>query len=327
VALGGLLAQATAALRIAGVPSPSADAELLAAHVLGVPRSRLPGIDVAPPEAARRLGDLVRRRCERVPLQHLTGSVGFRYLTLEVGSGVFVPRPETEVVAGFAIDALRRGQRRRDHGVTAPPEAHVRGSADGITSPIVVDLCTGSAAIALAVAHEVPGSRVYAVDVDDAALAWARRNAASTGLAVTLCHADVGIGGQGPSVRDVPPVETALADLFGRVDCVVANPPYLPDADRWALEPEVSRHDPARALWAGPDGLDGLRAVAGVARHLLCPGGLFVAEHADTHGSLAPGLLAASGGWTDIADHADLAGRPRFVTARRAQPATGRSNP
>jgi release factor glutamine methyltransferase len=171
------LAAATGALRGAGVASAAVDAELLAAYALGVPRSRLPVLGVAPPEAVRRFDDLIRRRCERVPLQHLTGSAGFRHLVLEVGPGVFVPRPETEVVAGFVIDFLRSDRKRCDHGFSA----HV-----------VVDLCTGSGAIALSVAHEVPGSRVYAVDVDETALTWAHRNVVGTGAAVTLCRADVG---------------------------------------------------------------------------------------------------------------------------------------
>jgi release factor glutamine methyltransferase len=180
----------------------------------------------------------------------------------------------------------------------------------------VVDLCTGSAAVALAVAQEVPGSEVHAVDVDEGALAWARRNVEDTGLAVTLWHADVGIPGQAQAPA-APRVETVLADLLGRVDCVISNPPYLPDADVDVVAPEVGWHDPGLALWAGPDGLDGLRAVAAVAFRLLRPGGWFVAEHADAHGDAAPELLVAGGGWVDVVDHLDLAGRPRFVTARR----------
>jgi release factor glutamine methyltransferase len=305
VALPRLLSDAAATLRAAGVASPDADARMLAAHALGVPRSRLAGVDAVGSAAAGRFAELIGRRARREPLQHITGSAGFRHLTLAVGPGVFVPRPETELVAGFAVEALGRA------------------------APVVVDLCTGSGAIALAVAQEVPGAEVHALDVDDGALAWARRNVADTGLAVTLHRADLGVGGQrgvpgrgGPGTA-APGVRTALAGLAGRVDCVVANPPYLSDDERDAVEPEVGRHDPELALWAGRDGLDGLRAAVAAALFLLRPGGLFVAEHGDAHGRSAPGLLAAGPGWTEVADHDDLAGRPRFVTARRA--GTGRS--
>jgi release factor glutamine methyltransferase len=286
--LAGRLADATERLREAGVASPRADAEQLAAFVLAVPRSRLASITDLPPPAAERLAALVRRRAAREPLQHLTGVAGFRYLDLAVGPGVFVPRPETESVVGWAIDCLRRQPERGGDG------------------PVCVDLCAGSGAIALSLADEVPGARVHAVEVDPAALGWLRRNVTVSGRVVEVHEADVSAE---PSA--------SLVRLAGAVDLVVSNPPYLPDADRDAVEPEVGEHDPARALWGGADGLDVVRAVVALAARLLRPGGLLVVEHADGHGLAAPALLRADGRWTDVADHTDLAGRDRFVTGRR----------
>jgi release factor glutamine methyltransferase len=291
--LAGLLADATRALRDAGVASPRADAEQLAAHVLGVGRARLVLVDSLPEPAAERFAVLVRRRAAREPLQHLTGVAGFRYLDLAVGPGVFVPRPETESVAGWAIDALR-GQ----------------AAALSVGGPVCVDLCAGSGAIALSLATEVPGARVHAVEADEGALRWLRRNVAALGKGAVEVHAaDV--------TADPPP---SLARLAGAVDLVVSNPPYLPDADREAVEPEVGVHDPALALWGGADGLDVVRAVVALAARLLRPGGLLAVEHADGHGTAAPALLRADGRWVETADHTDLAGRDRFVTGRLARP-------
>jgi release factor glutamine methyltransferase len=271
--------RATRHLAAAGVASARGDAELLAAHVLGVNRSEL----ALRPAMTRRQGDtlreLVRRRAERTPLQHLVGSVGFRLVELAVGPGVFVPRPETELVAGWAIDWLRR------HPLDAP---------------VVVDLCTGTGAIAVAVADEVPGAVVHAVELDPAAVDWARRNTAGT--SVQLHRADAA---------------DALPELDGRVDLVVSNPPYVPDDERELVEPEVRDHDPAVALWAGGDGLDVLRIVVRRAAGLLRPGGALVVEHSDRQGESAPAVLHDAGGWADVQDHADLTGRPRYVTATR----------
>jgi release factor glutamine methyltransferase len=337
VALAVELAAAARRLADAGVASPRADAELLAAHTLGVARGWLPLMREIPPAAAERLRGLVARRAERVPLQHLTGEAYFRHLTLAVGPGVFVPRPETETVVGWAVDELSRG---------APGPKHV--PVDTVTDhgpgrgPVCVDLCAGSGAIALALAGEVPGAEVHAVEADPAALEWLRRNIASTGLPVEAHAADVTGGGAalaaapGEPAAAVPgwagvPVLTALASLLGRVDAVVSNPPYLPDEDRSAVTPEVGAHDPPWALWGGGgDGLAGPRAVAAAAAALLRPGGLFAMEHADGQGPAVRDLLSgvapgppggrqdAGGGlWCDIATHRDLAGRDRFVTARR----------
>ncbi|CAJ64569.1 MULTISPECIES: peptide chain release factor N(5)-glutamine methyltransferase [Frankia] len=293
--LAAWLARATERLRSAGVASPRADAEQLAAFALGISRARLVVVDELPPSAAERLDELVARRARREPLQHLTGLAGFRYLDLAVGPGVFIPRPETESVVGWALAAL----------------PSVSGGG-----PVCVDLCAGSGAIALSLAGEVPGARVHAVEVDPAALGWLRRNVAASGLPVTVHEADV----------TAPPI-ASLARLAGSVDLVVSNPPYLPDADRDEVEPEVGEHDPPRALWGGADGLDVVRAVVALAARLLRPGGLLAVEHADGHGVAAPGLLRADGRWAEVADHPDLAGRDRFVTGRRragaGQRATG----
>ncbi|ADP79002.1 peptide chain release factor N(5)-glutamine methyltransferase [Pseudofrankia inefficax] len=300
------LAAATRRLEAAGVASPRTDAQLLAAHVLGVPRGRLPLVREVPADVLDRFWDLVGRRAGRAPLQHLTGEAYFRHLTLAVGPGVFVPRPETEAVVGWAIDTLAA------EASSMPAER---------PGPVCVDLCAGSGAIALALADEVAGAEVHAVEADPAALTYLRRNVAATGPPVRVHAADVlGIPtGYGPvGAWAQVPVLDGLAGLVGRVDAVVSNPPYLPDADRAVVEPEVGRHDPPWALWGGGgDGLAGPRAVAAAAAALLRPGGLFAMEHADGQGAAIRALLAAAGGWSEIATRRDLAGRDRFVTARR----------
>lgn len=271
-------------LTAAGVPSAEADAVALAAHVLDcepheVRRRMILGEAVDAAFTAR-FGDLVRERASRIPLQHLTGVAHFRRLSLSVGPGVFVPRPETEVVAQAAIDAARQ----------CGPD------------PLVVDLCAGSGAIALAVRDEVPHARVVAVELDPLAIAWARRNVERTGRAVELVEGDA---------------TTVLPELDARVDVVVSNPPYIPTG-MVPQDPEVRDHDPDLALFGGSE--DGLRiplAVAGRAAALLRPGGRFVMEHADTHGDVLPQRLRQYGEWADVTGHRDLAGRPRYVTARR----------
>lgn len=280
----GLLRRAEAELAEAGVPSPRRDAEDLAAFVIGERRgtvlARVASGATAGQTDAARFEALVGERARRVPLQHLVGTAGFRTLELSVGPGVFVPRPETELVAQAAItEALAR--------------------LDAGDTPVVVDLGTGSGAIAGSVAVEVPGATVYAVERSATAHAWAQRNLA--GLGVRLVHADL---------RD------ALGELDGAVHVVVSNPPYVP-TDAVPRDPEVAEHDPSEALFGGPDGLEVLRAVIARAALLLRPGGLLVAEHAETQGSAVPDLLRAAGGWREIIDHPDLTGRARFSTARK----------
>ncbi|MEI2777075.1 MAG: peptide chain release factor N(5)-glutamine methyltransferase [Tetrasphaera sp.] len=277
--------EARARLAAAEVASPESDAVELASFVLDVEprevRRRLAfGVDVDPDRADTFRG-LVAERANRVPLQHLTGRAYFRHLTLHVGPGVFIPRPETEVVAGLAIAAAR---------------------AAGVDQPVVVDLCTGSGAIALAVKDEVPSAQVYAVETSDLALAWARRNHERLGLDVELRLGDA---------------VTAFGDLVGRVDVVVSNPPYIP-VGQVPVDPEVAEHDPPIALYGGSaDGLSIPRLVAARGAALCRPGGVLVMEHADTQGPALLRALAATGDWVDLDDHLDLAGRPRAVVARR----------
>jgi release factor glutamine methyltransferase len=275
---------ATRTLTTAGVPSARHDAEALAAWVLGVGRAELAAVDGFTGEQAVSYQAAVERRANREPLQHIVGTAPFRYVEVEVGPGVFIPRPESEVVAGFAI------------GRAAEIAASGR-------SPLVVDLCTGSGAIAVAVVDEVPGAVVHAVELSGDAVAWARRNV--SGTSVVLHQADA----TGPGT---------LAALDGSVDVVVSNPPYIPPGAH-IRDAEVAEHDPPAALWGtGPDGLDIVRAVAGTAARLLRPGGWFVVEHADLQGESVPALLRAQGCWEGIEDHRDLTGRDRFSTAVRA---------
>lgn len=271
-------------LREAGVASPERDAELLLAHVLDVPLGNLVLVDDVSPAQQERYDALVARRAAREPLQHLTGSATFRHVELLVGPGVFVPRPETELLAGWAIDACELAGRAESR------------------PPVVVDLCTGSGAIARAVADEVPDARVHAVELDEDAFAWAERNLAGTG--VDLRHGDFA---------------TAFDDLLGTVDVVVCNPPYIP---LWAWESvavEARDHDPHLALFSGDDGLDAIRVLSVRAALLLRSGGVLGFEHADAQGVAAPQVLRAAGRWADVTDHRDLAGRPRFTTARLAR--------
>ncbi|HEX4190717.1 MAG TPA: peptide chain release factor N(5)-glutamine methyltransferase [Marmoricola sp.] len=276
-----LLATATERLAEGGVASPANDAEILLAHVLGIPRGALLLTPAVTEDQASAFAGLVVRRAERVPLQHLTGSAGFRYVDLAVGPGAFVPRPETELLAGWAI-------------------AEALGAAGH--APVVVDLCTGSGAIARSVVDEVPHASVHAVELDPGAHHWAQVNLSDTG--VELRQGDMA---------------DAFADLDGTVDVVVCNPPYIP-LEAWeSVAPEARDHDPHLALFSGEDGLDAIRVLETVAARLLRPGGVVGAEHADLQGESAPGVFAATGRWADVRDHRDLAGRPRYLTARLAR--------
>ena len=272
------LAEATARLQAAGVASPRVDAELLLAHCIGAPRSRLRTLDCLAAADEAVFGDLVARRAAREPLQHIVGHAPFRHLEVAVGPGVFVPRPETELLVDAVLDGLR-----------------------ATAEPVVVDLCAGSGAIALSIAQELPGSRVYAVEKDDTALTWLRRNA--EGTTVTTVAADV----TDPAL---------LANLRGSVDAAVSNPPYVPAGT--AVEPEVHA-DPAVAVFAAADGMAVIVAVVARAAELLKAGGLLVIEHDDTQGEAVPALLDGDGHWREVADRDDLTGRPRYVLARRRE--------
>jgi release factor glutamine methyltransferase len=274
------VAQAAGELAAAHVASPRADAELLAAFILAVPRGRLAAATEFTGEQFQRYRCLVARRTDRVPLQHLTGTAPFRHLEIAVGPGVFVPRPETEVLVEWGLGWL-----------AARP-----GPA------VVVDLCAGSGAIAAAVATEAPGAAVHAVERDPAALEWLRRNVA--GRDVTVVAGDA----TDPAV---------LGPLAGRVDLALANPPYVPRIGAAGLPPEVREHDPTGAVFAGTDGLDVIRRLIPGVAVLLRPGGAVGVEHDDTHAYVVPTLVAEDGRFTDVRLHHDLAGRPRFTTATR----------
>jgi release factor glutamine methyltransferase len=311
MSVSAAIAEATAALTRAGVASARTDAELLAAHVLGTTRGRLL---LAPHLTEKQLQvytDLVAERGSRVPLQYLTGRAAFRHLDLAVGPGVFIPRPETELLVDWGLRFLR--------------------SAPDV--PTVVDLCAGSGAIALAVATEHPDARVYAVEREPAALNWLRRNvsdvAASAGgvSSATASDTDLGSADGADPAPVAPPVTVVagdvtdpavLAHLDGRVDLVLCNPPYVPLSSAGRMPTEVTDHDPAAAVFGGPDGLDLVRPLLDRVAALLGPGGGFGVEHDDTHGGVVPALLRADGRFDDVRLHHDLAGRPRFTTAVRS---------
>ncbi|EMY34645.1 N5-glutamine S-adenosyl-L-methionine-dependent methyltransferase [Arthrobacter crystallopoietes BAB-32] len=275
--LAEALAEAARLLAAAGVPSPRVDAELLAAHVLGESAGRVRVLALTGAPEPEGLAELVSERARRVPLQHITGKAYFRHLELAVGPGVFVPRPETETVAQHAIDAARR-----------------------VAGAKVVDLGTGSGAIAGSVADEVPGADVYAVELSGLAYAWAERNLQPLG--VTLVRGDL---------------RTALSEHEGTFDVVVSNPPYIPP-DAVPVDPEVAEHDPELALYGGGvDGMELPRATADSAARLLKPGGYFIMEHAEVQAAAVSKLLAAAGCWNDIATVSDLTGRERATAAIR----------
>src|SRR5579859_566747 len=280
------VAIAAARLAEAGVESPRADAELMAAHRHGVRRSELnlvPDSDFDP-----RYWDDVARREAREPLQHITGTAHFRYLELEVGPGVFVPRPETEVMTGWAIERL--------------------GEMD-VAAPVVADLGTGSGAIALAIAQEVPRARVHAVEADPLARAWAERN-------ITR-YVESAPYTAGRVMLHAGDFADALGELDGTVDLVISNPPYIPVGAY--VPPEVGEYDPPGALWSGADGLTAIRAVERAARRLLRPGGLVAVEHGAQQGAAVYWVFPEESGWRDTRNNRDLAGRDRFVTAAWSQ--------
>jgi len=267
---------AAAQLAEAGIDSARYDAEELAAHLVGTERGRLTLLEPPGDEFFGRYRDIVAARSRRVPLQHLTGTAAFGPVVLHVGPGVFIPRPETEAMLAWA---------------TAQQLA---------PRSVIVDLCTGSGALAVALAQHRPAARVIGVDDSEAALEFARRNA--EGTAVELVHADV-------TEPDL------LPELDRRVDLVVANPPYVPDDI--ALEPEVAQHDPPHAVFGGVDGMAVIAAVVRLAGRSQRPGGLFAVEHDDTTSSQTVELVKSTGLFEHIEARQDLAGRPRFVTARK----------
>ena len=276
---------ATARLAEAGVPSPEPDAVALAAHVLEVDVAEVRRLVVL---GGRTLPSayavVVDERARRVPLQHLTGHADFRHLTLAVGPGVFVPRPETEVLVDLALAELT--------------PLMSRGAVR------VVDLCSGSGAIPLALKHECPGAEVRGLEVSPEAWAWSTANRARLGLDVDLVLGDA--------------TQPVFDDWARAVDVVTINPPYIP-VGAVPVDPEVRDHDPEIALYGGSeDGLAIPLAVVRVAAALLRPGGLVLVEHADSQGESLPRRMRATGEWSEVIDHVDLAGRPRVTTARRS---------
>jgi release factor glutamine methyltransferase len=270
------LRAATDRLAAAGIASPRVDAELLLAHVLGRPRSQLLVTDALTVQESAAFAEAIDRRAGREPLQHVTGSAPFRRLELAVGPGVFIPRPETELLVDAVLPRLA-----------------------GLARPIAVDLCAGSGALALAVADEVASAHVVAVERPGSAVPWLERNTAGSRVVVVVADvADPGL----------------LPELRGQVDVVVSNPPYVPTGISVSAEVEA---DPAEAVFAGGDGLAAIPHVIARAAELLAPGGVVAIEHDDTHGQSVPKLLVLDGRWTQVVDHPDLAGRPRFVTAAR----------
>jgi release factor glutamine methyltransferase len=260
----------------AGIDSARCDAEQLAAHLAGTERGRLTLIDSPGDEFFGRYRDVIAARSQRVPLQHLIGTVAFGPVLLHVGPGVFIPRPETEAILAWA---------------TAQHLA---------ARPVIVDVCTGSGALAVALAQHRPAARIIGIDDSLTALEYARRNA--EGGAVEFVQADA-------TAPDL------LSELVGLVDLVVANPPYVPDGA--LLEPEVIQHDPHHAVFGGPDGMALINVVVAHAGRWLRPGGLFAVEHDDTTSVKTVELIAGTGLFDDVVARRDLAGRPRFVTAQR----------
>ncbi|WP_127783782.1 peptide chain release factor N(5)-glutamine methyltransferase [Rhodococcus sp. X156] len=281
------IVEATKLLTEAGVGSPRADAEMLAAHVVEIPRTKLAMVPLVDPLTIETYRRLVEQRAQRIPLQHLTGWSAMGAITVEVGPGVFIPRPETELLLGWALAQL-----------------------EGVQAPLVLDLCTGSGALALALANARPDATVHAVEADSTALAWARRNVEARRTAgdtpVRLHHGDV----TDPNL---------LTQLEGKVDLVVANPPYVPAGTE--VSTEVAEHDPAMAVFAGDDGLSVIRPLIRNAAQLLQVGGVIGVEHDDSHGEVVAELFSSRRVFTDVVSHPDLAGRPRFTTARRVSSA------
>ena len=278
------LQRAAERLAAAGIPDPAVDVELLAGFVLGTGRggvqaAALRGADITADDA-RRLEELVTRRATREPLQHITGLAPFRHLELRVGPGVFVPRPETEIVAQLAIDALR---------AAASP------------SPVAVDLGTGSGAIALAMATEVPHARVFAAENSVDAFVWTKENFDRVGAGnAQLAYIDLA---------------HAFPELDGTVSVVASNPPYVPDA-AIPRDPEVRFYDPPAALYGGADGLDVVRVLSEVGLRLAHPGGTIVIEHGEWQGEEIRAILTADG-WRAASTHPDLTMRDRATTALR----------
>ncbi len=278
-------------LKNAGVPSPRVDAELLVAFSLGIERNRTGLVREIDDDQYREIEKLVEKRVRRIPLQHILGEQGFRRLVLEVGPGVFIPRPETELLVESTVRYLKDKKQDRN---------------------IVIDLCAGSGAIALALATEVGNSDVYAVEKSLEAFSYLTKNvAANQDLMKTTNSKFVAL-----NASILEPI-TEFEKLNGIVDALVSNPPYIPNK-MIPREPEVKNHEPEMALFGGKDGLDFVRVVIKLAQDLLKPGGFIAIEHADVQGSTVeetgvPYLLLESKSFTKVEDRRDLNGLARYT--------------
>ncbi len=293
IAISEVLKAAATQLSEAGIESARVDAELLLCHVLECDRSGLFVLDTVSEEQLEEYIQFVAFRSARVPLQHLTGKAAFRRIEISVGPGVLIPRPETELLVDKAIGFVR-----------------------DISEPVIVDLCSGSAAMSVSLAIEIPCSEVHALEFVDEAFAWGQKTVrdfaaeiAMVGSTISLHHADV----RGCEVG-------ALKSLAGKVDVIVANPPYIPSA-AIPRDPEVFQYEPHSALFGGEDGMEFVGAIVAAAKFLLKPGGLVVIEHGDNQGEdgdpSVPRVLRESGVFASVSDHNDLAGRPRFTSGVR----------
>ncbi|NDK30321.1 peptide chain release factor N(5)-glutamine methyltransferase [Nesterenkonia sp. Hz 6-5] len=293
-----MIREAVGRLAEAGIPSPQTDAELLAAHVWGLSRGELQAKmvsatgGVAGGAAAQdRFWGLIDERRHRIPLQHLTGVAPFRWLELRVGPGVFIPRPETETVVDLVLQRLRSL------------------NAQGVVHPRVVDLGTGSGAIAASIAAEYPAAEVHAVEISSEAAAWAQlnfQNLPRGASSVTLHHCDL---------RDFAAQWHSDSVGAAPFELVVSNPPYIPP-NMVPIEQEVREHDPEVALYGGgPDGLDLTTAVLQTAKQILVPGGWLVLEHAEVQADALAALCDADPLLENVETHNDLTGRKRATSA------------
>jgi release factor glutamine methyltransferase len=276
------LESATDKLTSAGVTSPSVDAELLGCFVLGIERSELTMLslreELFPEDKIAQFETSVARRVKREPLQHITGLAPFRHLELHVGPGVFIPRPETEQLVELAIESIKK-----------------------IEKPLVVDLCSGSGAIAISLATELEGSRVFSVELSEQAFEFLSNNYQKYGLDTKSAKNE--------------DLANAFDELEAQVDLVISNPPYIPDS-AVPVDLEVQLHEPSLALYGGEDGLDVIRRISDRALYLLKPSGLLLLEHADTQAQAISQLLLNQG-WQEVISSQDLAGKDRMISARK----------
>jgi len=295
--LAAAAARVAVQLAQAHVASPEVDARWLVEAASGRDPRSVPTA-VLTPDAARRLEDMVTRRAAREPLQLIVGSTAFRTLELICTPGVFIPRPETEILAGLAIDAARSARSARGH-------------------VLVVEPCCGTGAVSLSVAVEVAGAHVHAADVSADAVRCARANleALRAGGAGIL-PGDPGPVGERVQLFEGPLLEPFDEALRGHVDVLVSNPPYLPTSDVELLPPEVAQHDPHAALFGGEDGHELVDELIRAAPSWLAPAGTLLLELDVRRGQDAV-EVALGAGLHDVRLVADLAGAPRFLVAHR----------